>query len=113
MVDKADPQPLPVQKGRIRHMAQDSYKPFFCRDYWVNDTWDLETRQNSKGKKHPYYAGNMCTRAVYSEALSYLGIDMTPVAMSQLMDTRNLDNPYDMVTDLIPGLTRAEGNSRL
>ena len=48
----------------------------------------------------------MCTRAVYSMALSYLGVDMTPVDMSVLVQRRTLNEPYDEITALVDGLAR-------
>lgn len=105
--------PRTVEAGRIRHISQASNRPGFCREYWVNEEYDLAAEYSITGRKYGYYARNMCTRAAYSEVLSYFGIDLTPVAMSSLLQKRNLDNPYDMVTDLIPGLTRTEENSYL
>ena len=52
----------------------------------------------------------MCTRAGYSMALSYLGIDLTPGAMSALMERRELDMPYDEVTERLEGVERVEGS---
>ena len=105
-----DPQPMSVQAGRIRHVAQDPARAHFCTAYWANEEYDLTEKYGPSGRKYGYYAGNMCTRAAYSEALSYLGVDITPVGMSSLLGSRNLDAPYDAVTEAIPGLTRTEEN---
>jgi len=48
----------------------------------------------------------MCTRAVYSMCLSYLGIDMLPGEMSRLIGKRDLSVPYDSVTKRVKEMTR-------
>lgn len=103
--------PKQVTAGRLRHISQGSNKPGFCEAYWIDDLYDLAAEYSPTGRKYGYYARNMCTRAAYSEILSYFGIDLTPVAMSTMLGERNIDNPYDTVTELIPGLTRMEENS--
>lgn len=100
-----------VSVGRLRHISQSSNRPGFCEPYWINEQYDLAQEYSPSGRKYGYYARNMCTRAAYSEILSYFGIDMTPVAMSTLLGERNIDNPYDAVTAMIPGLTRMQENS--
>lgn len=102
-----------VEAGRIRHISQVSKRKGFCFSYWQNDEFDLAAEKNPNGRKYGYYAGNMCTRAAYCEMLSYFGIDLTPVAMSSLMHERNVENPYDTVTELIDGLNRTEAKSYL
>ena len=106
-----DGQPVSVERGKIRYIAQDSkYDPDFCPMYWYGGEPGSEldlTVEISKLKGHfnepyNYYARNMCTRAVYSMALSYLGIDLTPGAMSALLNKRDIDMPYDEITKLLP-----------
>lgn len=104
-------QPMAVQRGLVRYIAQDSVKdPGFCPEYWYGGEPGSEldlTVEISKLKGHfnepyTYYARNMCTRAVYSMALSYLGIDLTPGAMSAMLNKRDISMPYDEVTELLP-----------
>ena len=104
-------QPLPVREGALRYIAQDDQKdPLFCAAYWQGgepgDELDLTLESDIHRKPYRYYARRMCTRAVYSMILSYFGIDLTPGAMSALMGQRDLDEPYDQVTEKIPGLAR-------
>lgn len=101
-------QPLP---GFIRYISQNENKdPLFCRAYWCSvepgSPLDLNARENEHGRKYRYYAANMCTRAAYAMALSYLGVDVTPGDMSVLMDRRDLSEPYDNVTEALGGLER-------
>ena len=104
-------QPVAAQRGRIRYISQETEKdPDFCPDYWYGGEpgSDLDlTMEISKQKGHfnepyTYFAGNMCTRAVYSMALSYLGVDLTPGAMSALLNKRDINAPYDEVTEQLP-----------
>ena len=106
VVDFKNPQALGVKAGRIRHISQGKSNKGFCNDYWRNDEYNFIISKDNKGNKYAYYVVTMCTRAVYCEMLSYFGIDLTPVAMSSMMGTRNIDSPYDDVTTLIPGLVR-------
>lgn len=91
-----------VEKGYIRYISQnEDGDDAFRKRYWLGgeegSALDL-TLTERYGVKYAFHTGNMCSRAVYSMALSYLGIDMTPGDMSALMNTRNLDEPYDMVS---------------
>lgn len=104
-------QPLPVREGALRYIAQgDEVDPLFCAAYWQGgepgDELDLTLEMDSRRKPYRYYARTMCTRAAYSMILSYFGVDVTPGAMSALMGQRDLDEPYDQVTALVPGVTR-------
>lgn len=100
-----------VVPGRVRCIPQDKKAPDFLPDYWIADGYDLTAVKSPSGVKYTYYCGNMCTRAVYCEVLSYFGIDYTPAQLSALLHTRNIDSPYDDVTALIDGLERVPGNS--
>lgn len=103
--------PAGIQAGQIRYISQLALKdPLFCADYWIGDEpggpLDLTRKKDAAGKEYAYYSGTMCTRAVYSMALSYLGIDCTPGDMSRLTGLRSLDEPYDIITEQIDGLER-------
>lgn len=100
-------QPVAAERGMIRYVSQDTNKePDFCPEYWYGgepgSELDLTLTKGPFNKPYTYYARNMCTRAVYSMALSYLGVDLTPGAMSAMLDKRDISMPYDEVTDLLP-----------
>ncbi len=99
-----------VQRGLVRYVAQARRDSTFCVDYWRSGEekglYDLTAEQNRYGVPYEFYVGTMCTRAVYSMALSYLGVDVTPVMMSEMVQSRNLNEPYDAVTEMLPGLSR-------
>lgn len=104
--------PQGVTAGRIRHMAQRAASdPTFVSEYWQGgepgDLLDL-TRRTRGGEVYPSYCGNMCTRAVYAMALSYLGIDCTPGEMSAMLNCRDIPAPYDQVTAQLPFLRRVQ-----
>lgn len=104
-------QPVGVERGRIRYIPQDSRAdPDFCADYWLGgepgSEMDLTLEEGPRSKPYAYYARNMCTRAVYAMALSYLGIDLTPGAMSALLEKRDIPMHYDEVTDALPEIER-------
>ena len=91
-----------VDKGYIRYISQnEETDDAFRKRYWVGGKEGSEldlTLTERYGVKYAFHAGNMCSRAVYSMTLSYLGIDMTPGDMSAMMNSRNLDEPYDMIS---------------
>lgn len=104
-------EPVAAQRGMIRYMSQDSIRdPGFCPEYWYGgepgSELDLTLEKDRANQPYTYYARNMCTRAVYAMALSYLGIDMTPGDMSALLQERRIAAPYDDVTDRLPQLER-------
>lgn len=106
--DVAPAQPLP---GFIRYISQNENKdPLFCSAYWCSvepgTKLDLNARTYANGRKYRYYTANMCTRAAYAMALSYLGLDITPGDMSVLMDSRDLTEPYDDVSAALGGVER-------
>lgn len=103
--------PVDVQAGYIRYIAQNKEKdPLFCTEYWCSvdkgDNFDLTAKKSRKGKTFRDYASTMCTRAAYAMALSYLGYSETPGDMSVMVNNRNIDDPYDSVTGLLPDLER-------
>ena len=102
---------MDVASGQVRLIVQTRRDEMFCADYWRSGEekgeFDLTAKENRYGAPFAYYIGTMCTRAVYSMALSYLGVDITPVDMSVLTQRRTLNEPYDEVTALVDGLTRS------
>lgn len=101
---------LDVVSGQVRLIVQTRRDDMFCADYWRSGEekgeFDLTAKENRYGAPYAYYIGTMCTRAVYSMVLSYLGVDMTPVDMSVLAQRRTLNEPYDEITALVDGLAR-------
>ena len=91
-----------VERGKVRYIGQNAERDdMFRTGYWLGgekgSVLDL-TLTERHGVKFPFHAGLMCSRAVYSMALSYLGIDLSPGEMSRMMNSRNLDAPYDIVS---------------
>lgn len=106
-----------VEPGYIRYVAQAPERDpiAFRKEYWLGgeegSMLDL-TMKKRNGYDYGFHAGVMCTRAVYSMALSVLGIDMSPGAMSALTGERNLDEPYDMITEIL-GIERVERRTKV
>lgn len=104
-------QPVGVEAGKIRYISQETYRePNFCAEYWYGgepgSELDLTVEKAPGGRDYAFYARNMCTRAVYSMALSYLGVDLTPGAMSEMTGKRVVNAPYDETTKMLPELER-------
>lgn len=94
-----------VQAGYIRYIAQSQNRdPAFRKEYWLGgeegSILDLTLKKRYE-YEFGFHAGVMCTRAVYSMALSCLGIDMSPGEMSAVTGERNLDEPYDVISDIV------------
>lgn len=87
-----------AEKGKIRYIAQNPKDPWFVKEYWMSPGYDLRERANQK-----------CTRAIFSMALSYLGIDCTPVGMSDLVRAEEIFYTYDSVCRKLGSVTRTEG----
>lgn len=108
--EEAVPSPKGVEAGAIRYIAQKEKDPTFVKAYWLggkeNSELDLTRRKDRTGEEYRFYCGNMCTRATFSMALSYLGVDCTPGAMSALLERRNIATPYDEITATLDGLQR-------
>lgn len=110
--------PREVQQGSIRYIGQSITRDHrFCTDYWLGgekgSELDLTLQKDPvTGEKYTYYTGSMCTRATYSMALSFLGIDCTPGDMSRMLDTRNIDEPYDEISQLL-GVKRVTYKSNI
>lgn len=105
-----------VQRGYIRYISQNqSRDDMFRTEYWLGgeqgSVLDL-TLKKRYGVEFPFHAGNMCSRAVYSMALSYLGIDVTPGGMSALLGVRNIDDPYDVISGMV-GVDRVTPGSNV
>lgn len=103
-----------VERGYIRYIGQNAQRDDMYRDgYWLGgekgSVLDLTIRERY-GVKFAFYAGNMCSRAAYSMALSYLGIDITPGGMSAMMNARNLYEPYDVISYQM-GVERIQANA--
>ena len=90
---------VPVKKGRIRYVAQDPSDPLFVKEYWFSAAFDLRDTANRK-----------CTRAAFSMALSWLGIDCTPVDMSDMLRSRELKYTYDPVCEKLGNVIRVQGD---
>ena len=95
-----------VQAGWIRLISQHRMNdPTFRRGYWLGgeegSVLDLTLQENRYGHVYTFHAGNMCTRAAYSMALSYLGVDVTPGLMSAMTGQRDLNPPYSEVSDML------------
>ncbi len=91
-----------VQRGYIRYIGQNAERDeTFRKTYWLGgeegSVLDL-TLTERYGVKFDFHAGVMCSRAAYSMAMSYLGLDVTPGDMSAMMNSRNLTEPYDMIS---------------
>jgi len=110
-------QEVSVKKEFVRHMPQITGYANFCDSYWKNDYFDLTTsyNENNNNISKPY-CHELCSRAAYSMALSYLGIDLTPVEMSTIISSRGISgsygnsNPYKDITDKISNVKHIEGS---
>ena len=69
-----------IEYGKVRLCAQATGDTHFRREYWKSSKLDIISK-----------AGGYCNRASFSMAMSYLGIDCTPVHMQELctVDTSN------------------------
>lgn len=96
----------PVQRGYIRYITQDAARdPAYRKIYWLGgeegSDLDLTLEKNRYGHVYTFHSGVMCTRAAYSMALSYLGIDMSPGAMTAATGKRNLNPPYESISEMV------------
>ena len=92
-------QPVAAEAGKIRYVSQLIRDEFFVKEYWLSKGHDL--REIAKGK---------CTRALFSMALSYLGIDCTPVDMSDMLKAEVIFYTYDDVCEKLGGIERQEAD---
>lgn len=82
------------EAGKIRYISLNTKDSAFRQSSWVSDRYDLTTKAGG----YKADIANMHNRAVYCMALSYLGVDVTPVMMSELAGSRDVTAPYDAVT---------------
>lgn len=99
----------PVERGVVRYISQAAGEdPLFRAEDWYGgepgSELDLTLERDRNGKPYTYFARNMCTRAIYSMVLSYLGVDMTPGGMSAMLEKRSISDPYHEITALLPGI---------
>lgn len=90
---------VPAEKGKIRYIAQNPKDPWFVKNYWFSGAFDLTPGANGK-----------CTRAIFSMALSYLGIDCSPIRMSELVRSEEIEYNYDRVCAKIGNVERISGS---
>lgn len=101
-----------VQAGYIRYISQHRGNDAHFREaYWLGgeagSDLDLTLKENRYGHQYTFYCSTMCTRAAYSMALSYLGVDVTPGGMSAMTGKRNINPPYDGISAEL-GVERVE-----
>lgn len=95
-----------VTAGYIRLIAQHrAGDDAFRAEYWLggekDSVLDLTLQTNRYGHVYTFHAGNMCTRAAYSMALSYLGVDASPGEMSRMTGRRDMNPPYPAVSEML------------
>ncbi len=88
----------PVEAGKIRLVSQLPTDRCFVKELWKNKVFDL-TEDSTK----------MCTIAVFSMAVSYLGLDCSPVRMSEITRSYELFYTYEEVAEKLGGIRRKEG----
>ena len=93
LLPEGDELPAP-QRGKIRYISLNERDAAFRTSAWVSDSFNLMSKAGGYRADH----NNMHNRAVYCMALSYLGVDVTPVMMSELTNSRDVTAPYDAVT---------------
>ena len=93
LLPEGDELPAP-QRGTIRYLCLNAKAAPFSLAAWQSAKYDL----TSKAGGYAADNNNMHNRAVYCMALSYLGVDVTPVMMSELAGSRDVKAPYDEVT---------------
>ena len=78
------------------------------KDFWVSENYDLTTKTGKNGETYRADNNNMHDRAVYCMALSYLGVDITPVMLSEMSGSRDVSAPFDGVTAQLENIERVE-----
>ncbi len=94
--------PQPVERGKIRFVAQLPEDHCFINAYWRSKYYDLKDS-----------ARNKCTRAIFSMGLSWLGIDCTPVRMSELVKAKEIYYTYEHVIDALGNIEQLDGKLEL
>ncbi len=92
-----------VQPGMVRYVSLNEQDTAFRYDFWANDHYNLTEKEDYRSNQR-----GMHTRSAYCMALSYLGIDVTPVMMSELANSRDVAAPFDQVTEALGGLERIQ-----
>ena len=93
LLPDGDGLPAP-RRGYIRYISLNERDAAFRAAAWQSPVYNLMTKAGGYRADHT----NMHNRAVYCMALSYLGVDVTPVMMSELAGSRDVTAPYDAVT---------------
>ena len=90
-----------VRNGKIRFVSQFPTEACFVTAYWKDANYDLTS-----------VAAKWCSRSVFSMAMSYLGVDCTPVAMSSLTGTYGIStaNGYDAVLKKLGNVELVNGD---
>lgn len=96
------------QAGMIRYMTINSKDKSFLTSCWKSDSYNLMVKTDAAGNTYKIDNSHMHSRAVYCMAMSYLGYDVTPVMMSEIAGSRDLTEPYDLVTRRLGGVERVE-----
>lgn len=87
-----------AEAGTIRYICLNDKDRAFIPGAWRSDRFDLTVKSDARGNVYKADHNNMHSRAVYCMALSYLGVDVTPAMMSDLMNSRDITAPFDGVT---------------
>ncbi len=87
-----------VEAGRVRLVTQLPDDPCFVKKLWKNKAYDLT--ENCR---------TMCTRSVFSMAMSYLGIDCSPARMSEITRSEELFYTYEKVAEKLGNISRVKG----
>ena len=90
---------ISVREGKIRFVAQNPKDSTFVTEYWLSKKYDLRESASRK-----------CSRAVFSMALSYLGIDCTPVRMSEMVWGEDIFYNFDPVCKKLGNVERRSGD---
>ena len=96
------------EAGKIRYISLNTRDAAFRQYAWVSDCYDLTSKGDARGNVYKADINNMHNRAVYCMALSYLGVDVTPVMMSELAGSRDVTAPYDGVTAKLGNIERIQ-----
>lgn len=107
LLPTAESVPAP-EAGKIRFVSMNAKDAAFRADMWKSDRYDLMIKSDSRGNVYRADYTNMHSRAAYCMALSYLGVDVTPVMMSELSGARDVTAPFDGVTRRFEGIERVQ-----
>ncbi len=96
------------QAGTVRFISLNAKDAAFLQSAWKSGSYDLTVKSDAKGNTYRADYTNMHNRAVYCMALSYLGVDVTPVMMSEMARSRDVTAPFDGVTAQFEGIERVQ-----